>query len=359
MRAECAPSAAWLKTMAQWLGSDLTAGPVTAILLPAESAGPSRRREPERPPLPCGVRALTLLLLLTVLQSAAQDKRVVITIDDLPCANCAEETWEQVTEDLLHTLKAHRVPAIGSVNENKLYRDGVLDSARYRLLERWLQVGLELGNHTYAHRGATATPAADYEVDVMKGEQHLRPLMERYGRALRYFRHPFLQAGATPQRRDSLNSMLAGHGYTIAPVTFDNDEYIHAFCYEHARRAKDDSLMHQLAEDYLAYMAQAVLFHESQARIFPGRDIPHILLIHANALNAAHLDTLLSWFEQQGYRFISLEEALKDACYGLPEATTRHGFSWIRRWQLAAGMQPPWPPEVQPEVQQRYEELRQ
>ena len=311
------------------------------------------------------MRVLAGLFVLVALPLSAQEpqahlagKRVVITIDDLPCANCAEGSWEQVTEDLLHTLKQHRVPAIGFVNENKLYRDGALDSARYRLLERWLQAGMDLGNHTFAHRGATTTSVADYEEDVMKGEQHLHPLMARHDRTLRYFRHPFLQAGATPQRRDSLNAMLAGHGYTIAPVTFDNDEYIHAFCYEHARRAKDDSLMRQLAEDYLAYMAQAALFHEEQAQTFFGRAIPHILLIHANALNAAELDALLTWFEQQGYRSISLEEALEDDCYGLPEATTRHGFSWIRRWQLAAGNKPPWPPEIQPDVQRRYDALR-
>jgi peptidoglycan/xylan/chitin deacetylase (PgdA/CDA1 family) len=311
------------------------------------------------------MRVLAGLFLLMVLPLSAQEpqalgagKRVVITIDDLPCANCAEGSWEQVTEDLLRTLKEHHVPAIGFVNENKLYREGVLDSARYHLLERWLQAGMELGNHTFAHRGATATSVADYEEDVIKGEQHLRPLMERYDRTLRYFRHPFLQAGATPQRRDSLNAMLAGHGYTIAPVTFDNDECIHAFCYEHASRAKDDSLIQQLTEDYLAYMTEAAQFHEAQVQAFIGRDIPHILLIHANALNAAHLDALLSWFEQQDYRFITLEEALEDDCYQLPEATTPYGFSWIRRWQMAAGMQPPWPPEVQQEVQQWYDALR-
>jgi len=311
------------------------------------------------------MRVLAGLFLLMALPLSAQEpqahlagKRVVITIDDLPCANCAEGSWEQVTEDLLHTLKQHRVPAIGFVNENKLYRDGELDSTRYHLLERWLQAGMDLGNHTFAHRGATGTSVAEYEADVLKGEHLLRPLMERNGRSLRYFRHPFLQAGAAPQRRDSLNAMLRERGYTIAPVTFDNDEYIHAFCYEHAKRAKDDTLMHALADDYLAYMAQAALFHEAQAQAFLGRDIPHILLIHANALNAAELDALLTWFELEGYHFIGLEEALMDPCYQLPEATTPYGFSWIRRWQMAAGIKAPWPPEVQPEVQQRYDALR-
>ena len=29
-----------------------------------------------------------------------------------------------------------------------------------------------------------------------------------------------------------------------------------------------------------------------------------------------------------------------------------------KRWQMAAGIKAPWPPEVQPEVQQRYDALR-
>lgn len=311
------------------------------------------------------MRVFTGLLALAVLPLSAQEpqvvtsgKRVVITIDDLPCAHCAEGTWDQVTDDILRTLQAHRVPAIGFVNEGKLYREDVLDSARYRLLERWLEAGMDLGNHTFAHRGATRTTVAEFEEDVVKGEQLLRPLMEQHGRTLRYFRHPFLQTGVTPQRRDSLNNLLRELGYTIAPVTFDNDEYIYAFCYEHAKRSKDDSLMRALAAGYLAYMADATIFHGSEARAFFDRDIAHILLIHANALNAAYLDGLLTWFEQQGYSFITLEEALQDPCYQLPEATTPYGFSWIRRWQLAAGTKPPWPPEIQPEVQQRYDVLR-
>lgn len=46
------------------------------------------------------------------------------------------------------------------MNENKLFRDGELDGAGYRLLERWLQAGMDLGNHTFAHRGATGTSVA-------------------------------------------------------------------------------------------------------------------------------------------------------------------------------------------------------
>lgn len=301
------------------------------------------------------MRWLAIVPFVFAFTLRAQDKRVVITIDDLPCANCAEGTWATVTDDLLRTLQAHRVPAIGFVNEGKLYRENVLDSARYELLERWLDAGMDLGNHTYAHLGATKHDIGTYRRDIEQGERLLRPLMRQHDRTLRYFRHPFLQTGSTAGYRDSLNAVIKELGYTVAPVTFDNDEYVFAYDYTHAERASNDSLMHRLAHDYIDYMAANVRFHEARAQEFLGRPIPHILLIHANALNAAMLDALLTWFEHAGYAFITLEEALRDPCYQLPEATTRYGFSWIRRWELAAGRKPPWPPEVPPYVQQLFD----
>jgi peptidoglycan/xylan/chitin deacetylase (PgdA/CDA1 family) len=298
-----------------------------------------------------------LAMLVAPYLAMAQDKRVCITMDDLPCANCAEGTWQQVTTDLLRTLTAHHVPAIGFVNENKLYVNDQLDSNRVSLLEQWLDAGMELGNHTYSHRGATATDLRTYTADIARGAEHLRPLIEKRKGTLRYFRHPFLQAGPTVGYRDSLNRVLDSLGYTIAPVTFDNDEYIHAFCYEHARRKGQDSAMKAIAADYLAYMASTVRFHEEQSHALVGRPIPQILLLHANALNASELDTLLKWFVQDGYTFISMDEALQDPVYDLPEAITPYGFSWIRRWQLAKGQKPPWPPEVDPVTLATYDAL--
>lgn len=303
-------------------------------------------------------RAAVLTIILWGTSVLAQDRRVCITIDDLPCTNCAEGTWSEVTDGILDALEKHKVPGIGFVNEGKLYRDGVLDEARLALLEQWLQRGQDLGNHTFGHKGTDNQNVAQYEQDIVEGEQLLRPLIEEHGHELRYFRHPFLRTGPTPAYRDSLNAVIARHGYTVAPVTFDNDEYIHAFCYEHAKRRGDKELMVSLAANYLAYMDSIIRFHEVQTNEFLGREIPHVLLIHANALNADHLDPLLDMLEERGYRFVTLEEALKDPAYALPESSTRYGFSWIRRWRLAAGQHPPWPPEVDTAVMKRYNALR-
>lgn len=302
-------------------------------------------------------RLFTILVLMQ-LSLGAQDLRVVITIDDLPCANCAEGTWAYVNERIIDALRRRDVPAIGFVNAGKLEQKGHLDSTRLDILQQWIDAGLELGNHTFAHRGANI-PLAEYETDVRDGERHLRALIDASGGTLRYFRHPFLQTGPRPGYRDSLNVLLNDMGYTVAPVTFDNDEWMLAYSYEHAKRSNDTASLRSLASEYLLYMDAVMRFHEAQSQAFLGRAIPQVLLLHANTLNADHLEALLSRLVDRGYRFVTLEEALKDPAYQLPEQHTRHGYSWIRRWQLAAGIKPPWPPDLSEQVQQRYNALQQ
>jgi peptidoglycan/xylan/chitin deacetylase (PgdA/CDA1 family) len=89
-------------------------------------------------------------------QTAPQrDRCVAVTIDDLP-ANMFRgdlSDWQEMTAMLLAGLVRHEVPAIGFVNEGKLYIDGAPDPdpAYVALLQAWLDAGLELGNHTFSH----------------------------------------------------------------------------------------------------------------------------------------------------------------------------------------------------------------
>ncbi len=63
-----------------------------------------------------------------------------------------------------------------------------------------------------------------------------------------------------------------------------------------------------------------------------GRDPAHILLIHANALNARHLGAVLDAYRAEGVEFVSLEEAMADPLYDRPdEYVGPDGLSWIMR----------------------------
>jgi hypothetical protein len=70
-----------------------------------------------------------------------------------------------------------------------------------------------------------------------------------------------------------------------------------------------------------------------------GREFPQIMLLHANELNSRMMPDILEMFRRRGYRFISLDAALQDAAYRLPENYVGPGgFSWIHRWSITKGM---------------------
>ena len=83
-------------------------------------------------------------------------------------------------------------------------------------------------------------------------------------------------------------------------------------------------------------MEQVVRFYEDQSRQLFGREIPQVLLLHAYALNADHLDRLLSLLRDRGYRFVSLEEVLADPAYDSEDAYVGPGgITWLHRWAIS------------------------
>ncbi|MCK9280382.1 MAG: polysaccharide deacetylase family protein [Melioribacteraceae bacterium] len=284
---------------------------------------------------------LFLLLFSSVIMSQT-NKDMCVTIDDLPFqqnGTTSIEMQNYYTQKLLNKLTSAKIPAVGFVNENKLETDGKLNPAKLELLKLWLDSGLELGNHTYSHKGLHNSSVAEFEADILRGETHIKPMIKEAGSRLRYFRHPYLHTGRSIEIKDSVNNFLQENGYIVASVTIDNSEWIYAFSYQKAMFAGDSLMMKEIAAEYIPYMIDKIKFYERQSDKLFGRNIKHILLIHSNALNADYIDLLLSQIKKEGYNFISLEETLRDEVFLLPDKFTGGaGISWIDRWALAKGM---------------------
>ncbi|MDX1548640.1 MAG: polysaccharide deacetylase family protein, partial [Rhodothermales bacterium] len=187
--------------------------------------------------------ALLALFLLagTAADAFGQDapaRAVAVTFDDLPAvavpaaARCNQEALAAFTASLLGVVTEHAVPAAGFVVEANgacLGADGLA-----ALLARWLDAGAELGNHTYSHPSLDAVTVAEYTADVVRGETVTRGLLEARGQRLRYFRHPMLRSGADAAKKAAVDAFLDERGYTVAPVTLDNSEWIYARAYANA-----------------------------------------------------------------------------------------------------------------------------
>ena len=159
------------------------------------------------------IRCSTFAIAVSIISLTAQtpSREVAITFDDLPIAGVLPrdiESSRELTRKLLAAVAAHHVPAIGFVNEDKLNAaDGTVDPQRVDLLRRWLDAGLELGNHAYSHPDLHSTPLEAFEADVLKGERVIRPLMASRGLTLRFFRHPFLHTGRDLETRARLRTV--------------------------------------------------------------------------------------------------------------------------------------------------------
>ncbi|KAB2837910.1 MAG: polysaccharide deacetylase family protein, partial [Melioribacteraceae bacterium] len=242
------------------------------------------------------------------------------------------------TEKLLKTFKKYEIPVVGFVNEYKLFINDTLKEERLEVLKQWNDNNFELGNHTYSHRSLNRISVEEYEQDILKGERFTKELLAENGKQLRYFRYPFLQKGNEEIKKIAIEKFLKEQNYINAPVTVDNSEWVFARAYDVAIQENDSAKIKMLGEKYIEYMTIVFGYFEKQSEFLFQREIKQILLLHANALNTDYFDKLCEMMLNRNYKFITLEEALKDPVYEKEENYVGNwGFSWINRWALTDG----------------------
>jgi peptidoglycan/xylan/chitin deacetylase (PgdA/CDA1 family) len=269
-------------------------------------------------------------------------KELCVSIDDLPYITKYfkdNNTGQYITNKLLSAFKQYGVKALGSINSGKLFTNDELDSGKIELLYQWIDSNMNLGNHTFAHKNYNNLFFNEFKSDILDGEICLKDILEKRNQKLIYFRHPFLFRGNTKEKADSLQHFLDSLRYIAAPVTIDNSDYIFSWAYEKALSDKNDSLAKRIGRDYISYMSDVMDYYEDQSVKITGYNVKHILLMHANLLNADYIRELLKMYSDKGYKFISIDDALKDKCYSeyKDEFYKKAGISWLHRWAYTIG----------------------
>jgi len=308
------------------------------------------------------VLACLCLLAAPALPQNAQklDRQVAVTIDDLPAGMADRLPAADITAmttKLLGTLRDQKVPVVGFVNEKKLYKLGEVDE-RIKALQMWLDYGFELGNHTFSHASLNQVGLKAWEDDVIQGESVIRLLMAPHKMKLRYFRHPYLDTGRDLLTRRQAEEFLVERGYRIAPITLDGWDWAFAGIYEDARKRNDTALEQQIVKDYLAYHDAVFAYSEQLSVKVAGYEPKQILLLHASNLEADHIGELLDVLRKRGYRFITLQDALSDAVYSLPDTYVgEEGTGWLDHWAISQGKIPQGAPVFPQWVIERSKQL--
>ena len=166
------------------------------------------------------------------------------------------------------------------------------------------------------------------------------PLLLNYrGIKERYYRYPYNDTGNTAEKKNSFLAFLAADGYAPAPMTYENYDWMYASLYDDALARKDVASAERVKQEYLAESQRNIAFIEKLSEMDFHRQISQIADLHVTQMNADLLDELLTLFERNGYKFISMQEALADPAYKTDDQFVgSDGISWLLRWQPALGM---------------------
>jgi len=277
---------------------------------------------------------------LSLLSPAAQARatKVALTFDDLPALSIeSDQTYIDTSNiKLLQGLRRHHFPAVGFVNEGKL-DDGERE-AQIANLKRWVEAGMELGNHTFSHESPNTLGPTDYIADIARGEPVTRALMASHHRHLRWFRHPYLETGYPASVKASINAWLAMHGYRIAPVTIDAQDWEFAEPYDDAIAHKDIEAQRRIKSEYLAYTEKQIGWSLASARILFRGDMAQVMLLHCTRLNADTIDELAVILKRMHLHPVSLASAMRHRAYRTPDDYNgKDGINWLERWSLSLG----------------------
>ena len=275
--------------------------------------------------------------------SQAEPGKVALTFDDLPALSLfADQPYVNYLNDMiLRGLKKHHLPAIGFVNESKL--DAIDRTQQIANLNKWLDAGMNLGNHTFSHESPDELGAQGYIDDIAKGEPVTRGLLLQRGRALGWFRHPYLETGFPVAAKHEIDIWLKAHDYRIAPVTIDANDWEFAEPYDDAISRHDEARRVRIRAQYLDYTERTIGWCQSASEALFGRQISFVILLHATRLNADSMDELAGILKRRHLQAVTLEEAMKDPAYRLGDPYVGHdGIDWLERWSNELHKSLPW-----------------
>lgn len=286
------------------------------------------------------IRNLMLAIFLILIQiNISYAMEVAITVDDLPANGDLPPNVSRmdVAKKMLRVFKKHHITGVyGLINGDRINEipDG-LD-----ILKEWVKAGQYLGNHTYDHLDLVKTDSDKYIGNIKMNEPILSKLMGN--KDYRYFRYPYLSEGNTQERRDSVRQFLFKNGYKIAPVTTDFFEYEWNDPYARCSNNQDQKSIAWLKKSYLEQANNALIISHELSMMLFNRDIKNVLLIHMNAMDADMLDELLTAYEMQHVKFISLPEALSDDIYNInPDIVRDRAYTFLNQVRLAKGLKNP------------------
>ena len=277
--------------------------------------------------------AAAVLILLAVSLSAQTDStakpekvrpEIAITFDELPAAQTfGPVDAKAISYMILEALKKYNVKATGFVIGQNIGDDA-------DVLGDWLNAGHKLGSMTFSNQDINELDPENYVKEIRTGSDEIEDILSNFGQTTRYFRYPFLHYGQSSHIKKAVGGYLDSKGIIVAHATVVVEDYLYDMQLQKFGKVPDSSEYMLLLDQYLNSILDELERVEEVTMKVAGRPVKQILKLRCNRLNAMYLDDILNALKAKGYRFITLDAALKDPIYQQPESYTgTRGLGWV------------------------------
>lgn len=273
------------------------------------------------------------LIAFIALAANAGAQTVAITIDDGPnLEQTPRLSPEQRNQTMLNALAKHGVSAALFVTADYAAKQ----PAGYALAKAWGDAGHAVGNHTMSHPNLHSDKVSmtQYQQEILDCDQIISTLPGYQ----KWYRYTYLREGNTPEKRDGMRDFLKQQNYRNAYVSLDtsdwrlNEKLIEVL----KKNPQADVTAIKLA--YLAHVRQRAEAYRALSWQLQGRDIPQVLLMHHNLINALWLDDVLAQFKDMGWKFTTPAAAFSDPVYQLTPERAAPGQSLLLSMARSLGL---------------------
>ena len=276
---------------------------------------------------------VAIAILITAFMSAAHAQSIAFTFDDGPDLNKTPLLSPAArNQALLAALKKHNVKGALFVTVN----NGADRPEGLALAKAWGDAGHAVGNHTMTHpdfHNATYT-LAQYQKELLDCDAVIR-ILPGYRK---WFRFTYLREGNTPEKRDGMRAFLKAEGYRNAYVSLDTSDW-------RLNIKLNEVLGNNVAADlapikraYLTHVWQRAEAYRMLSHKLQGRDIPQVILLHHNLINALWLDDIIGMFKAKGWKITTPEVAFADPVYQLQPDRPAAGQSLLLSMARSLGV---------------------
>jgi peptidoglycan/xylan/chitin deacetylase (PgdA/CDA1 family) len=262
----------------------------------------------------------------TIDNQSTEKPSVAFSFDDGNTRDILNYKGEEWNAMIIDQLKRYNLQAVMFVQGRWLNNE--MGKA---FLQKWNDADNLIANHTYSHLdyNDSAMTYVAYTKEILRCDS----LINGYSNYRKILRFPFLRAGNTVAKRDSMNSYLSKKGYKQGWVTIDNsDWYINNRLIKRLKENPQADVK-PFRDFYINHIYERAQYYNKFSMEVNHRQIKHTLLLHINLTSALFLSDLIEKFKREGWVIENYSSVRKDPLYNEIPSTMPSDQSLI--WMLA------------------------